>query len=679
MQKTTGIAAAVILLTCAACNGDDVRAGRTTTESSALTSSPLSSLAHAGAFRDGVTVRLSPSFPGGTRTSFGVPIPPGIVTDASSIRVLRGDAPVAATIRETLADHGPSGARVGTRAVVIQIPAITETEELRVVWSGGDPAAGAGELEPFASEGVSAQSPSVAKTAIRTIVNQNGVYTLEESSPATVTLFTGREPRTLAEFPEGYLAMTGILGEQVSAARASRDENAGLSFFSSALRDFALSAMYEESYPLNDSPESVVDPVESYEGWLYDRCATFLTAYTHLGDARFLRHAYQTCSNYAAHINLTAPDLGYFNGKPEPDAKYSHVRGLYAYYALTGDELALQAGQAVAQMWQSDPLFAMPYEEGHVRGPDKLWTERLLATSLEGLYYGHRLTGDTAYLVSAKRLVDTAYAHITGDASALALINPGSNFPPQNCFVHNGEQQAEAGSEEPWCSPWMSELMLDALLRYQAQTGDDRVDEILVRLGRFLRDTGTAYFTNDVQDDTFLAPSVCDDPTKGDNRRRLVPLYGAAVDASGKRHNFGDYDDSLHCADASALTAAAIRALRRQGRFDENPIGPFPSEGASFVALHQELASCAERAFAEQTRPRRDPALWTSAELAAGASDPAKFIEDNRIGYPSRSQAPQRRISWWFNMSMLGFKLLDDANVSLPTLAPAGLNPPTCP
>jgi hypothetical protein len=41
----------------------------------------------------------------------------------------------------------------------------------------------------------------------------------------------------------------------------------------------------------------------------------------------------------------------------------------------------------------------------------------------------------------------------------------------------------------------MSELLVDALLQYQEQTGDARVDEIFVRLGRFLRDVGTSYFT----------------------------------------------------------------------------------------------------------------------------------------------------------------------------------------
>src|SRR5262249_44744672 len=156
-------------------------------------------------------------------------------------------------------------------------------------------------------------------------------------------------------------------------------------------------------------------------------------------------------------------------------------------------------------------------------------------------------------------------------------------FLPQNCFIHNAAQQGEASQDKPWCSPWMSALLVDVLLRYQAQSGDERVDEIFVRLARFLRDTGSAYFGKDVQDDTFLAPSTCDDPREGENQRRLVPLYGAALGVDRRRLKFGEWSDFEHCADATSLTAAALRAMKRLGTYDRNPIGPFPSEGASIL------------------------------------------------------------------------------------------------
>jgi hypothetical protein len=108
-------------------------------------------------------------------------------------------------------------------------------------------------------------------------------------------------------------------------------------------------------------------------------------------------------------------------------------------------------------------------------------------------------------------------------------------------------------------------------------------------------------------------------------------------------------------------------------------LAPFKTEGDSFVALHQEFAACARATFADDSRPRRDPAAWTSAELAAGVADPVTFIATNLIGYPKYPTSPQRKLSWWFNMSMLQFGLLADAGVKLPAVMPGQVQPATCP
>jgi hypothetical protein len=580
----------------------------------------------------------------------------------------------------------------GVRSVLVQFGADAlggaAEADVDVTWgvpATGAPAATAPAAATYAS--ASFDSPEVVQVVSRTIANNGGTNTFVETNPAERSLFSGREPNFLATFPPGYLASSGILGEQVSSDQAHAADFAGLSFFSDNLKDFALSGMYVESYkldattnPSDPTAGAVLDPVANYEGWLYDRCATFLTAYSHWGDVRFLRHAFRSCSYYSSKISLDGPNPGYFSGKTEPDLKYSHLRGLYAYYALTGDEGALASGKAMAEMWYTDPLFATPYRQGHVRGPDKLWTERLLGASLEGLYYGHALTGDPKYLVATKELFETAYKHITGDAAALAQINPGYSFPPQNCFVHSALQHEGDDASNPWCSGWMSELMIDPLLRYQEQTGDSRVDEVFVRLARFLRDVGSDYMGKDPLNDSFLQPTTCYDPAATTDARRLVPLYGAGIRADGSRYTGGDYDDGEHCPDATALTAAAIRGLVHQGKFDAGgPIGPFPSEGASFVAMHNEFAACAKMDFTNWVRTKRDPAAWTSAELAAGASDPAAFIASNKIGFPSHPTSPLRKLSWWFNTSMLEFELLKQTAVRFPTLTPGVIKGPNCP
>ncbi len=129
----------------------------------------------------------------------------------------------------------------------------------------------------------------------------------------------------------------------------------------------------------------------------------------------------------------------------------------------------------------------------------------------------------------------------------------------------------------------------------------------------------------------------------------------------------------------TALTAAGHRALKRTGGYDQNPIGPFASEGAALLALHEEFAFCAAWTFADQTRPHRDPATWTgpdaAEELAEGLADPAAFIEENNIGNISHNVSPQRKIGWWFNAALQQFALLEEAGIAVPELHPGLIQP----
>jgi hypothetical protein len=629
-------------------------------------------LAPAGRWQHHVELTLRPRTPPGRSFAFGLPVPPRVVQSPAAIRVTIGTRAVDARASVLLRTFDRRGRPSGIQALRLELPgaAVQDGGRLVIAWTGGH-AAAAGRT-PF--DAVSTPSAETAEIAMRTIKKVSGRAQLVVTGRSRTVLFTGREPNVLVQFPAGYLAATGILGCQTAAANIG-PALAGARFVSTAASAFGGSAMYAEPYAVNPEsvytldPAAATDPSIGYEGWLYDRCATYLALYANRADLRFLRTADRQCSYYARRIGLSGGRRGIFLGKDPPDTKYSHLRGLYAYYALTGDETALAAGKAIAGLWLADQDFVAPYRRGHLRGPDKLWTERLLATSIEGLYYGHLLTGDRRYLAATRDLIGTAYRHITGDAVTLAKLNPGSTrFPPQNCFVHNAVQADEGDSDEPFCSGWMPALMVAPLLAYQEQTGDTRADEIFIRLTRFLRDTGTSYFTGDILTDSFLKPSVPFRASDGESRRHLVPLYGAGVNVDGSRANYGEYDDEQHCLDASALVAAGMRALRRTGGWSKNPIRPFVNEGQSFLAVFEELAACAQMVFADQTRPNRDPRRYTSSQLAEGLGDPEAFIRDNKIGFPIHNVAPRRKLSWWFNPSLETFALLRDADVRITRL-----------
>jgi len=636
-----------------------------------------------------VSVELTNLGGRGEWVSFGLPAPSGLWEDLTRAQVfVEGSTrPLPRSVVRPILLEGTTGS--GGRQIrswLIQAPraSLGGAKRLRVEWGSG----GNVPFTPLKSySAVRFESPEVVGVVDYTIERSGNEYRLAHSRPRPKVLFLGWEPMTIAVPPAGYLAATGLFGELMPADGLALARLEGMSFLSENMTRFGLGALHDEGYypsgyagkPGDPASAAVVDLTLAYEAWLYDRCATYLIGYAHSGEVRFYRHALRACSFYASQID----SRGFFTLKTDAggqvtDPKYSHVRGLYLYYALTGDESALEAGRRIARMWLNEPSFVLPYRQGHARGPDKLWTERLLAHALESLVYGYKLTGEAELLAGARELFETAWKHLTAsDAEAIRAIT-GHAFPPQPCLVHASGQHEGWPPAEPFCSPWMSALLVDPLLRYQEITGDSRVDEVFVRFGRYLRDTGSTYFYGNPIGDTFLRPARCYKPAAPSQPvRTLIPVYGAGRRADGSRYVQGNWDDFDHCADATALSAAALRALRRTGGFDRPGPQPFETEGDSFFALHHEFAHCALVTFRYFSRPNRDPRNWTSAQLVKGFGDPA-FVVNNKIGFASHYPAPLRKLSWWFNGSLLQFRLLEEAGLGIDGLRPGAIQPTGC-
>ncbi len=632
-------------------------------------------------YGQGVTVRLHKRADA-TVISFGLPVPPGITVDPQRVRVRIGGNVVTSRVDAILYAPGKDALSKNPRALLVQLPASAipgAVGDAVVTWLDDANVTALPRRTPYAE--TRRTSPFTVAVAERAIELSQGRYQLVEKQPHEKELFSGWEPSVLATYPPGYLAATGVLGENVGHTEVERNPSwAGIRYLSDNFGPFTSGAMYDEGYAVK--PEAAIDPIANFEGWLYDRCATFLLAYAHVDDSAKLRHGYQSCSYYLSLIRRTGPDAGTFGGKPEADLKYSHLRGVYAYFALTGDEDALVAGKLIAEAWLNDDVFLKPYRQGHARGADKLFTERLLAVSIETMVYAYLLLGDARYLTAARELFETAYRHITTQDRAQLQGIIKVDFPPQDCFVHSALQHGEGNADEPWCSGWMAEMLVDPLLRYTEITGDTRTDEIFIRLGRSLRDRGTNYFHGNPLSDSFLAPKEC--YAAGDEEpRMLVPLYGFGMRADGSRAPHPEYEDAEHCPDATALTAAAIRGLKRTARFDGPGVGPFKTEGASMVALHEELTVCADRVLKNWVRKGRDPRRATSEQLAEAYSFGMKdkqneWLESQHIGYPWHVTTPQRKLSWWFNGSLEQYRMLADAGVSFPSVRAGWIQPAGC-
>ncbi|MBK7658571.1 MAG: hypothetical protein IPJ28_05210 [Betaproteobacteria bacterium] len=651
----------------------------------ALAALAVSTLAQA---EERVRIGLTKTAQDATIVSFGLPLAPGVLTDPARIAVVTypGNVPIANVKTRTILSHfNAAGTATSIKSLLIQFPISAMpgsglTVEVVVNTAAAGATAG---TQPFTA--ASFVAPEVIETTARRIVLNGGVYSLSETNVQPLTLFTGTEPKVLATYPDGYLAGTGLFGEFMSRAEMlAKPKLQGMKYLSDNFVSFTSSMMYADYRmhpPVAVSPPPIYDQV-NFEGWLYDRCATYLSAYAHTGDVKYLRYSMRSCSYYSGQIGTSGANQGIFLGKPTRDTKYSHQRGVYLYYALTGDEAALAAGTNMAIMWNADTEFVSNYRIGRIGAFDRLWTERLLSTSLEGLTYGFAITGNATYRTAAQQIFETAHKHITTanqtELNAIMQTISGAAFPPQNCWIHSAAQHAEGGDLEPWCSSWMSELIVDPMRAYQDITGDNRVDEVFIRLGRFMRDVGTSYFTDDV-----VVASKFPDPTAGvcytgGSSRRLIPSYGAGINQSGVRENFALFDDNEHCADATALMSSAIRSLHRTGQFN-NPynVAGMQTEGRAFVAMFHEFSSCAKTTFQGWTRTGRDPRLASSSFLAGGYAnnDPtaqANFMRTNKIGFPSYPTDPQRKLSWWFNTSLLSYRMMDQVGIDVGAATGAG-------
>jgi hypothetical protein len=376
---------------------------------------------------------------GGETVSFGVPLRPGLLSDARRVTVVdeRGVELDAAT---RALEPWRIGGRDGTvRSLLVQIHAdfaARASRRVRVVFGR-------------APRRTPPRRPSFVPVE-RTLIDRDGL----------------RGPRVIAVLPARWLCESLLVGPQEPASEAG---------------DYAA---YERFVERNFAGSLAFLDSQVYHEWLFDRTNAYQKMYVRTGDPKFLEAAYHAAHFVRLHTQPTGPDAGTFTLKVG-DLKYVYPRAMHVHYLLTGDERMRAAGEVMARycLENQDPVYdpariaAVPLGVDPEKGR-RFWTLRHQGYGLLGVLHGWEMTGDRAYLAKARACVDAYSRH---------QLRPPDGRPPDGSLRQDWElYDPNEATYEGATSAWMMALLIDPLVQYWTLTDDRRVPEMILRWCDFL-------------------------------------------------------------------------------------------------------------------------------------------------------------------------------------------------
>lgn len=191
----------------------------------------------------------------------------------------------------------------------------------------------------------------------------------------------------------------------------------------------------------------------------YDSITTTYQLYARTGDLKYLANARRWALHHRRdQIQLSGPNAGRSRCADSGKTRYTFPQGLVQDYFMFGDDEARRVAGLIVDN------FYMPHAEEHyyiaprTRG---FWTEREPAFALIGILAYYEATGSALYLDRVRQRV-ASLARMQIDNERRAWVhNLYDHDPSEGCAP------SEYGS-----SPWMSGLLLEAIVGYHWLTDD---------------------------------------------------------------------------------------------------------------------------------------------------------------------------------------------------------------
>jgi hypothetical protein len=435
-----------------------------------------------------------------TKVAFGVPFPRGLVTSTDTLRVKNG-----------------AGNEIAS--------AVQELTRWRTIAPGGAESIRAALF--YVEVTFQDRTPQI----VRVEFGNQRMQTLAGAQPAVTTLWTSianeapaneypaaddvREPIVYATLPADWLSLALLRTRTTPVGQSS-----GLAWWDEALVNFGKTAVNDVAATV--LAENRIDLLTE-EPWLYDRALSLFNVYIRTGDVYWLKRAHRAAQWYAK--NVAASGIFTYSSY-DADLKYSYGLSPLVDHILTGDASLRAPIERVAQAGVNEWSTSYSANTG-------FWTERHHAYALLAALSAFEITGDRAHAQRATALVN--------------LILTMSQNAAQ-CPLHTVEQhEGDEGDVRQMCSPWMTALLAEAMLRYYILSEDAAVLTWLSGIADYLIQYA-------LYDGGIEHPELAG---------KIMPWYLAGP--AGRVEDGAGWGDMEHACDVAGLAAKAVWAKKRLG------------------------------------------------------------------------------------------------------------------
>lgn len=377
-----------------------------------------------------------------TKVAFGVPFPRGFVADVANIRVTNAaGTEIPAAVSQILPWRSIGGSDpASVRAALVYVDytfANRDAVTLNVSWGTAR------------TQNLTGSQP--APDTLWIPIASSGTNAAEYPSGDAI-----REPSVYVTLPADWMSKSLLRSRSQPSGT-----NSTLAWFDANTVNFGRTAVNDVASTVPSS--AFINYTGGEEPWLFDRAMALYNVYLRTGDVKWLRHAHRASQWYAGKVN----SIGIFSlASYAHDLKYSYGVSLLTDYLLTGDARLAAPIQRVAAAgvaeWQTTYSTSIGF-----------WTERHHTYALLAAVTAYELTGAAEHATRA-----TALADLT-----ISMSNNAAKCPLHTVEQHEGV----AGDTRMMCSPWMSALLADAMMRYYVVSKDADVITWLAGMGDYVQ------------------------------------------------------------------------------------------------------------------------------------------------------------------------------------------------